>query len=158
MPVDGDTSAAVVHAVGAGALRDAFQLGGLFAVGGHDELAQPLVRHGAFAAVRVQQMLAAHAQAGLEAAGGVIDAGVDDFGIARAGPGADGFRGFGHQHFAAGLGQRAGNRQADHPCADDDAIDVHAHGAFLSDREPAGVRSKPPAWKTSGGSLLWPQR
>ncbi len=29
---------------------------------------------------------------------------------------------------------------------------------FFSARSPAGVRSKPPAWKTSGGSALWPQR
>ncbi|MOA22557.1 hypothetical protein D3C78_1431200 [compost metagenome] len=135
----------VVNAIGAGALRNAFQLGRLVAVGGDDELAQALVRHAAFGAIGVQQMLAAHAQARLQAARGVVDAGMDDFGIARAGAGADGLGGFGHQHFAAGLRQRARDGQADHARADHDAIHISAHGAFLSERVPAGVRSKPPA-------------
>lgn len=99
----------IVHAVGAGALRDAFELRGLLGAGGHDQLAQPLVRNAAFGAIGVQQVLAAHAQAGLEAARGVIDAGVDHFGIARAGAGADGLGGLGHQHLAARLGQGAGD-------------------------------------------------
>ncbi|MNT31679.1 hypothetical protein D3C72_1675250 [compost metagenome] len=135
----------VVHAVGAGALRDALQLRGLLRAGGHDELAQALVRHAPFGAIRIEQVLAAHAEAGLEAARRVVDAGVYDFGVARAGAGADGLGGFRHQHLAAGLGQRAGDRQADHAGADDDAIDVGAHCVFLSDRAPAGVRSNPPA-------------
>ena len=116
----------VVHAVGARA-GDVLQLGRLGRVGGHDQLAQALVRHAALGAIGVEQMLAAHAQPGFQAAGRVIDAGVYDFGVARAGAGADGLGGFCHQHLASAQRQGPRDRQADHARADHDAVDVGAH-------------------------------
>lgn len=132
----------VVHAIGGGAGGDAFEAGGFVVRGGDDELAQTLVADAARRAVLIEQVLAAHAQAGLQAAGRIVDAGMDDFGVARAGAGADGFGGFGHQHFAARQGQGAGDGQADDAGADDDAIDIRIHGVQVW---RAGVRSNPPA-------------
>ena len=71
------------HAVGTGAALEALQGRVLVAVGRHHHLAAGPVRHAAAGAIGVEQLLAAHTQPRLGAAGGVVQAGVDDFAVAR---------------------------------------------------------------------------
>ena len=75
----------------------------------------------------IQRLLAGDAEPGPEAALEVIDAGVDNFGIARADAGADGVLGLQHDHLPAGQGHAPGDRQADDPGADDKGINGVGH-------------------------------
>ena len=81
------------------------------------------------AAILVERALAAHAHLRHQAAGAVIDAGVDHLAVAGGGDGADALGGLEHDHFAARLGQPSCDREPDHPRSDDDAIDL-VHVSF----------------------------
>ena len=80
----------VVHAVGGGLGHDAVERQHLLGAGGHDQLAQALVRHTALGAIGIQHVLALHAQPRLERACRVVNARVDDLAVARAGARANG--------------------------------------------------------------------
>ena len=159
MPVEGERRAAVQdsagssasassrrqqgqvgHPVGGGAALDGFELARLLLVGRHDQLAAAGVRHAALPAIVVEHVLALDAGARHQAAGGVVDAGVDHLGVARGGLGADPLRGVQHQHLAPGERQRARHRQADDAGADHHAIEF-VHRFLLA--HFAG-RSRPP--------------
>ena len=58
---------------------------------------------------------------------GIIDTGMDHFGIATAGVGARGLLRLQYQHFATGLGQLAGTGQPHHTGADHHTIDSFTH-------------------------------
>ncbi len=72
----------------------------------------------------VQRPPAGDAEPRHQAAGGVVDAGVDHLAVARGRFGADRLRGFQHDHLAPRLRQRARHREADHPGSHHHAIDL----------------------------------
>ena len=58
---------------------------------------------------------------------------MNDFGIARAGLGADAFGGLDDDDLTAGKGKGAGDGKADDTCADHNAVDgFERHGAHCS--------------------------
>ena len=154
MPVAGESSAAVhcrlgsiaiasaalkqphaLDAVGLGAALDLGELRAFGLVGGHDQLAAIAMRHAVLGAVGIEQAPAGDAGARHQAALGIVDAGVDDFGIARAGLGADAFGGLDDDDLTAGKGKGAGDGEADDTCADHNAVDGfergRSHGRML---------------------------
>src|SRR5690606_12127669 len=135
--------AQVVHAVGGRRRADAVQGADLFFPGGDDELAAARVGYAVGCAVVVQGLAALDAQPGLERAARVVETGVDDFAVARAGGGADGGFGFQRQGFQPGQGAGARHGQADDAGADDDAVDAIRHGVFLSNVWVAVYRRLP---------------
>jgi len=138
MPVAGESSAAVQCRFGFGAALNRLQQFGFGGVGGDDQLAAIAVRHAVLGAVGVKQAPAGHAGLGHQAALGIIDAGVDHLGVARAGLGADAFGGLDDDDLTAGKSQRAGDREADHAGADHHAVDGfergRTHARMLLDR------------------------
>ena len=66
------------QAVGFSALAEVFEAGEFVGVGGDDDLATDVMRDGVFAAELDHGRGAGHAEAGLQRAGLVVDAGVDD--------------------------------------------------------------------------------
>src|SRR6185437_9337800 len=76
----------------------------------------------------IQPVASGNAEPGLERAARIIDAGMDDLAVARAGAGAETVGRFEDENFTAGLRQRSRHRQAHDASADDDRVDVvHAH-------------------------------
>ena len=75
-------------------------------------------------AVTVQQVAAGNAQARLERAGFVVDAGMDDFTVARAGMHAELPLALENDHFPAALRQRSRHGETDDTRADYDAVDI----------------------------------
>ena len=146
MPVDGDSSAASQFSAGSSArasaplrvcrsstpLASAWALidcsfCGLVGGGRDDQLAAVAMRDAVVAAVSVERVLAAHAHPRHQAAGRIVDAGMDHLAVARRRHGADAFRGLQHDDLAAGLRQPPRHGKADHAGADDDAINsVHS--------------------------------
>ena len=110
-------------------LLDAVELGQLVLAGGDDQLAAIAVRDATAAAVVVEPPLALDAEPRLQAAGRVVDAGMDDLAVARAGLAADQLVALQEDHLAPGLGQGAGDRKADHAGADHDGLDPLRHPA-----------------------------
>ena len=94
---------------------------------GDDDLADAPMRHVAAGAVLVEQRLAAHACRGLERPRGVVEAGVDDFGVAAGGLRADRVVAFEHQHLAPGFGEGARHREADRAGADHHRVAAFGH-------------------------------
>ena len=80
-------------------------------------------------AVVVEPPLALDAEPRLQAAGRVVDAGMDDLAVARAGLAADQLVTFQEDNLAPGLGQRPGRGQPDDAGADDDRFDPLRHPA-----------------------------
>ena len=117
----------VVHTAGPAALHQRAQRALLRLFGGHHQLAATAVRDTMGLAVVVEQLTPAHAQSGLQRPGRVVKAGVDDLAIARAGTGADGRRGFEHDHLASGQRQRTRHGQADDAGTDHHTIDSIHH-------------------------------
>jgi hypothetical protein len=117
----------VGHAIGMRFLLDAFQLGELRRVGGDDELARAPMRHAVGDAVFIKERLSLDAGVGLEGASRVVDAGVDDLGVARAGVAADRVLGLQHDHFAPRHGEGARDGKAHHARADDYGVKLF-HG------------------------------
>lgn len=145
MPVEGDSSAPsqasagsrarassprqhlhVGDAVGLGMCLDGGELGHLLRPRRDDQLAAIAMRDAAAAAVVVELVLAGDAELRHQAAGGIIDAGMDHLTVARGGDGADGVGSFQHDDFAARFRQSAGDGEANDAGADDDAFNpVH---------------------------------
>ncbi len=92
----------------------------------HD-LADVPVRHAALAAIVVEHLFPGDAEARLERAFAVVQAGVDHFGVARAGVRADRVGGFDHDHFASVERELACNRKPDDPGADHRAVNAFSH-------------------------------
>ena len=105
-------------------------------------------------AIGVEQAPAGDAGPRHQAALGVVDAGVNDLGIARAGLGADAFGGLDDDDLTAGKGKRPGDREADHTGADHHAIDSfeqgRIHGRMVLDRH-AGASNMKGALVTGAG-------
>ena len=105
-------------AVGVRLLPDRLQVLQLRGIVGDDQLAAAPVRHAALGAEGVKTLPTLDARARLERAFRVIDAGVDDFGIARARVRADRVFGFQHDHLAAGERELARDGEAHDARAD----------------------------------------
>src|SRR5882724_9924384 len=106
---------------------DRLQLFGLFGRGRHDQLAAIAVRDAMVGAIGVERALAADAHARHPAPGGVVDAGVDHFTVARGGDGADALGSLQHDDLAAGLREPPRHRKSDDAGPDNDALNpVHA--------------------------------
>jgi hypothetical protein len=112
----------VGHAVGVRLLLYLFKFSDLGLVRSHDQFAAAPMRHPMRHAVFVQQLLAGDAAARLQRSFRVIDAGVDDLRIARAGMGADRVLGLEDHHLASGHGEATRDGEADHARADDDRV------------------------------------
>src|SRR5580704_8120255 len=82
------------------------------------------MRDAALGAIAVEKIPAGTAQPRLERVGFVVDAGMNDFAVARAGVHAELAFAFENEHLTAGARQRSGRRESDDPRADHDAIDV----------------------------------
>ncbi|MCY1425539.1 hypothetical protein D9M71_413280 [compost metagenome] len=117
----------VIDAIAPALLQQTLQRRVLLLVGGHDQLAEALIADATFVAECVEALLALHAQLSLEAAAGVIDTGVDHFGIARTDALANPSAGLDQDHFATAHGQGPGHRQAHYPGPDHHAVDINAH-------------------------------
>ena len=121
----------VVDAIGLGMRPDRLQFFGFLRRRRDDQLAAIAMRDAVVAAVSVERVLAADAHLRHQAAGAVVDAGMDHLAVARGGHGADALGGLQHDHFAARLGQPPRDRKPDHPRSDDDAINL-VHVSFGS--------------------------
>ena len=75
-----------------------------------------------------QHAVAGHAQSRLQAAGGIVHAGMDDLGIARRDAAADGVAGLQHHHLAPRERERAGGGQPYDARADDHAVQPFVPG------------------------------
>ncbi len=143
MPVEGESRAASQFSAGSSAraaspervCRSATPLASAcalidcsFAVslrrGRDDQLAAIAMRDAVIAAILIERRLAADAHPRHQAAGLVIDAGVDHLAVARRGHGADTLGRLQHDHLAAGLRQPPRDRKTDHPRTDNDALDL----------------------------------
>ena len=93
-------------------------------VRGNNQLAAAPVRHAVRDAVLVEELLAGDTAARLKRPLGVVDAGVDHFGVARAGVRADRVFGLEHYDLAPGARELARYREADHARADHDGVDA----------------------------------
>ena len=150
IPVEGDSSAAsqfsagssaraavarkrlhAFDAVGLGVRADRLQLLGFLRRRGHDQLAAIAMRNAVIGAISVQRAPAADAHLRHQAAGAVVDPGMDHLAVARGGHRADALGLIQHDHFAAGPSQPARDRKPDHPGSDNDAINS-VHVSFRS--------------------------
>jgi hypothetical protein len=95
--------------------------------GGDDELADASVGDAPLGTIAVQRKLPLHARAGLQRAGRIVDAGVDHFGVPRAGVDADGPLGLQQHHFAPASRERPRHTQPDHSRADDGDVRPLGH-------------------------------
>src|ERR671912_533279 len=137
-----------LDAIALGAALDLGEAGAFGLVGGHDQLAAIAMRHAVLGAVGIEQAPAGDAGPRHQAALGIVDAGVDDFGIPRAGLGADAFGGLDDDDLTAGKGKSTGDGQTNDTCADHNAVDGfergRSHGRMLVERTDYG--SKTPSW------------
>src|SRR5258708_2704123 len=102
IPVDGDSSAATQRSSGSRrcAAPDRGDAGDLLLARRKDELAEPRVRHAVALAIIIKRVAPGNAARRLEAAGGIVEAAVDDLAVARGGLGADHFGALQHDHLA----------------------------------------------------------
>ena len=114
----------IEHAIGFGVRPDRLQLFGFLGRSGDDQLAAIAVRNAVLPAVFIERALAADAHPRHQAAGLVIDAGVDHLAVARGRDGADAFGRLQHDHLAARLRQPPCDRKTDHPRTDNDALNL----------------------------------
>src|SRR5688500_14931059 len=105
-------------------LLDGFELVGLFRGSGDNELPAAPVRHAVRDAILVEELLAGDTRPRLKRPLGVVDAGVDHFGVARARVRADRVFRFQHYDLAPGARELARYREADHARADHDGVDA----------------------------------
>ena len=126
-----------LHAVGFGAPLDLGELLALGFVGGDDQLAAIEMRHAVRLAVGIEKPPTGHAGARHQAPLGIVDAGMDHFGIARRGLGADRLGGLDDDDLTAGKGEGPRYREPHDAGADHDAIDAfergRTHGAHARD-------------------------
>ncbi len=95
----------------------------------HHHLADTLMRDAALGAIGVQLVacLSTHSLR-FERALGVVQPGMDDLGVARAGVRSNAFGRLQHDDFAAGQCQFAGDGEPDHARPDHHAVDTLGHG------------------------------
>ena len=110
---------------------DRLQARVLLWAGGDDDLAKLPMRHTAFGAIGVKPELALAAEPRFQRTWPIVDAGVDDFGIAAAGLAADDAFLFQDEHFSALCSERSPASKANHAGADHHAIDMFAHPKYL---------------------------
>src|SRR5207244_11413153 len=148
----------MVDAIGFGMRPDRLQFFGFARCRRDDQLAAIAMGNAVIAAILVERALAAHAHLRHQAAGAVIDAGVDHLAVAGGGDGADALGSLEHDHFAARLGQPPCDREPDHPSSDDDAIDL-VHVSFgPENRAWKSALAKPghrPSVRRSGQTTRW---
>jgi hypothetical protein len=113
------------HAVRLRLLQDQFELRLLGGLGRDDELADPPVRHTVGQAPGVEAGVAARAQRRLEAAGRVVDPGVDDLAVAAARLHAEPLVPLEEHDRPAARRELPRARQPDHAGPDDDDVSVH---------------------------------
>ena len=119
--------AQVVDAIGLGLACNGLELAALRLIRCHDELATALMGNAAFTAVGVETLPAFDAQTGFQRTFGIVNAGVDDLAVARAGARANGFSRLQHHDLPALQRQRPGHRQPHHARTHHHAIDLFAH-------------------------------
>ena len=139
----------ILHAIDGGPRADACELLQLRRIGRHDQLAAAPVRQAALAEIFVERPAALHAEAGHEAAMGIIDARVDDLAVAGGCFRAEALGLVEDQHLASGDGERAGDSQPHHARARDDAINLFQAGLPWFRASPSSRRGSRP-WP--GGS------
>src|SRR5881394_2438887 len=93
------------------------------------------MRDALFLAVRVEKLTACDAEPLLDAAGRIVDAGVDHLGVARRGLLADRGILLEHDHLAAAERELTPDREPDHARADHDGVDGVARHALLRRRD-----------------------
>ncbi|OWK19426.1 hypothetical protein AJ88_41205 [Mesorhizobium amorphae CCBAU 01583] len=106
---------------------------------GNDQLAGAGMADAALAAIGIEPFAPFDAEPRLQASRRIVDAGVDDFGIARTRSGADVCGLFDHQHFAAGQSECAGDGEADDTRPGNNAIDCVHRAAFSAGAIPGKV-------------------
>ncbi len=120
----GRDQARVAHAIAVRRGEEIFQERRLFPVGGHDQLAQPLVGDVICLEKIVQEIPAAHAQPGFQRVLGIIETGVNDLAVAARSLPSE--RGMALHHdngaFPEPLRERVRDGQSDRPRADDQKI------------------------------------
>ncbi len=94
---------------------------------GDDQLAQAAMLDAMLAAIVIEHVAAGDAEPGLQAAGGVVDAGMDHLAVARGDLAADVIGGFQYQGLAPGLGQGARDGEPHHAGADDNGFHAFGH-------------------------------
>ena len=99
------------HAIGMRLVAQGQQAGQLAVVGGHHQLAATPVRHTALGGIGVEHVTPLHTPARLARPLGVVNAGMDDLAVARAGTGANRRRLLQHQPLRTRLGQTQGTRR-----------------------------------------------
>ena len=110
-------------------LLEAIQLA--FVVGDDDFPDTPVV-YAPFGAIPVQRFTAGDAHPGLERTGFVVDAGVYDLRVARAGVSADGIFGLKYYHLALRESELARDGEPDHAGADHRTVDFFRHAGKAS--------------------------
>ena len=110
-------------AVGVGLGLERRELVDLAGVHRHEQLAASLVGNAERLAERVQHRLAVDAEPGLHEPRRIIDAGMDDFAVARADSRADPALALDDDHLAPGAREGPRHGKPDHPSADDETLD-----------------------------------
>ena len=141
------------HAVRRGFL---LQLGKRRHLGGvrrDDQLAAARMSDAVRLAITIERELAGDAGPCLQTSGRVVDAGMDDFGIARGGLAADLAGPLQHQYIAASQRQRAGHCKTDHAGPDHDGIDAfgRAHLTLKSKGAASSQRKLPSSCRINSG-------
>ncbi len=113
-------------------------------IGRDDQLAELFVRNPPLSAVVVEHVLALDAEPGLEAAGRIVDPGVDHLRVPRGCAGADPLGRLQHPNLPPGQRQCASHREPDHPGADHHAFDPLRHGGKPRRIAPPGQRGEMP--------------
>ena len=113
----------VVDAVAPGVVDDRMQAGNLCRRVGNDQLAASAVRYATLLCIRVQRLLSANAQRGLQRSGGIVDSGVNDFAVAGTDACPDRCFRLQHQHLVPTQCQCTRDGQANDTGADHDAVD-----------------------------------
>ncbi len=110
-------------AIGLGLSFKRSELVDLSCVRRHQKLSASLVRNARLPAERVQHRFAIDAEPRFDEPRRIIDAGVDDFAIARTDAVANPARFFDDNDFPAGPSEPPRDRETDHACADDQTLD-----------------------------------
>ena len=142
MPVEGESRAAsqfsagssaraasrqqlqIVDAIGFGMRPDRLQFFGFARCRRDDQLSAIAMGNAVARAILVKLAFTAYAHPRHQAAGLVIDAGMDHLAVPRGGDRADALSRFQHDHFATGLGEAPRDRQTDHARPNYDALNL----------------------------------
>ncbi len=144
----------VEHAIGLGMGADRLQLLGFLRRGRDDQLAAIAMRDAVVPAIGVERLLAADAHPRHQAAGLVIDAGVDHLAVARRGDRADALGRLQNNDLAARLCEPPGDGKTDHPGTDHDAIhSIHAKFESSLVGGPRWRRISPPGTRSRSIAL-----